>query len=423
MRKGKTYEQLNQTVDTNPQNTLTKEDILNYALNNGMLDLALIQAQEQLRKRKEILNNHPYEIYQGKDQKWYTYLPDKTKGRLKKKRNSKEEIEALVIDFWSEKLTDPTVADVFTEWVERKLEVGDISKATYDRYLIDFNRFFTEFGKKKIKDVTPADISDFAKHSVKKFELTNKAYSNLRTLLFGIFKRAFTNGYITFSITNVINDIEFSRKAFARNVKEDWKEVFMEDELPLFIEYLVSHQDILNLGLLLMVVTGLRVGELVAIELSDIENNVIYVNKMETRYKDPVSGKTVFEVVNDTKSDVGTREVIIPDDYLWVIKKMRILNPWGPYLLMKDGVRVKTYTLRKRQKFVCDKTGIYPKSPHKSRKTYGTILLDNQVPTAMILQQMGHTEILTTEKHYHRNRKRTEAKSRIISTIPDLAAQ
>ena len=37
---------------------------------------------------------------------------------------------------------------------------------------------------------------------------------------------------------------------------------------------------------------------------------------METRYKDPVSGKTVFEIVNDTKSDAGTREVIIPDDYL-----------------------------------------------------------------------------------------------------------
>ena len=51
----------------------------------------------------------------------------------------------------------------------------------------------------------------------------------------------------------------------------------------------------------------MALGELVAIELSDIENNVIYVNKMETRYKDPVSGKTVFEVVNDTKSDAGTR--------------------------------------------------------------------------------------------------------------------
>lgn len=35
----------------------------------------------------------------------------------------------------------------------------------------------------------------------------------------------------------------------------------------------------------------------------------------------------------------------------------------------------------------------------------------------MIIQQMGHTDISTTENHYHRNMKNIEKKADIISKI------
>ena len=45
-----------------------------------------------------------------------------------------------------------------------------------------------------------------------------------------------------------------------------------------------------------------------------------------------------------------------------------------------------------------------PKSPHKARRTYGSILLDNNVDERMVTDLRGHTDIRCTEGYYHKNR-------------------
>ncbi len=248
-------------------------------------------------------------------------------------------------------------------------------------------------------------------------------FSNLRTLVYGIFKRPKKRKLISYSISEIVNDIEFSRNAFKRVIKEDYQEVFMEDEERLIHRYLTSNPDILNLGILLLFGTGPRVGELVTImPQQDIEGNVIHVRRTETRYKDK-HGKNIFDVKEMPKTDAGIRDVIVPKDYLWVLQKIEQLNPSGEYLLMKNGTRVRTYTIRKRLSKVCELTKVYKKSPHKIRKTYGTILLDNDVDTTLIISQMGHTNILCTEKHYPRNRKDIDKKALVLDSIPDFMAK
>ncbi|MCM1218788.1 MAG: hypothetical protein NC548_30250 [Lachnospiraceae bacterium] len=51
------------------------------------------------------------------------------------------------------------------------------------------------------------------------------------------------------------------------------------------------------------------------------------------------------------------------------------------------------------------------------------ILLDHNVDNRMIMEQMGHTDISCTENHYHRNRRSIDAKSQILSNIPELQAK
>lgn len=43
-----------------------------------------------------------YKIWEGKDGKWYTYLPDEKKGRVLKKRTSEHAIIEMVIEFYSD---------------------------------------------------------------------------------------------------------------------------------------------------------------------------------------------------------------------------------------------------------------------------------------------------------------------------------
>ena len=56
-------------------------DILRFIINNGMIDISDVQDSMEAMKREELLKKHPYKIWQGKDGKWYTYLPDEGKGR------------------------------------------------------------------------------------------------------------------------------------------------------------------------------------------------------------------------------------------------------------------------------------------------------------------------------------------------------
>lgn len=80
-----------------------------------MININDVQNSMEAMKREELLRKHPYKIWQGKDDKWYTYLPDKEKGRILKKRTTKKSIEDEVIGYLKSELENPTIKDVFDE--------------------------------------------------------------------------------------------------------------------------------------------------------------------------------------------------------------------------------------------------------------------------------------------------------------------
>lgn len=86
-----------------------------------------------MKKREDLLSKHPYKIYQGKDGRWYTYLPGDDTRRKLIKRNSKKDIEDKVISYWKKETENPTVKELFYEWINQKLEYQDICKETFDR--------------------------------------------------------------------------------------------------------------------------------------------------------------------------------------------------------------------------------------------------------------------------------------------------
>lgn len=171
-----------------------------------------------------------------------------------------------------------------------------------------------------------------------------------------------------------------------------------------------------------MFVTGIRIGELVALKHSDFEENTLKIRRTETRYKDE-DGKYVRKVKDFPKTKAGVRTVVIPKDFLWIIEAIQRLNRFDKYIFVKDGERISTQSIRMRLKRICKKLNIPSKSPHKIRKTYGSILLDNHIDHNLIIGQMGHTDILCTENHYHRNRRSVDKKCSIISTIPEFQAK
>ena len=172
-----------------------------------------------------------------------------------------------------------------------------------------------------------------------------------------------------------------------------------------------------------MFITGMRVGELVALKHSDIHEDSIDIRRTETVYKDQ-DGVNHCEVKDFPKTAAGVRTIIVPSDYLWVLQKIRLINPFGEYIFVnKENQRMTTFCFRNRLYRVCKKLNIYKRSPHKIRKNYGSILLDNHVDNRFIMKQMGHTDIMCTEARYHRDRREHEEKLNIISNIPQFKAE
>ena len=176
-----------------------------------MINLSDVQNRMEVMKRNEFLNKHPYKIWKGKDGKWYTYLPDREKHRVLKKKTTREAVEEAVIAYWRTQSENPTVTEVFNEWNDRRLELKKISSATHLRNRQLYSRHFGEFGKHRIKNITSREVCDFLEEQIPRFKLSAKGFSNLKTLTRGFLKRAKRLELIDFRIEEILAEIEIGR--------------------------------------------------------------------------------------------------------------------------------------------------------------------------------------------------------------------
>lgn len=401
----------------NLQNGLNKSEILQFIINNGMIDINDIQNSMEAMKREELLKKHQYKIWHGKDGKWYTYLPDDSKkeGRRLVKRTEEKSLEDVVVSYWKQLGEVHTLKSTFYEWAGEKLRYGEIEKNTYDRYETDFNRFFKNgFENTNIKNITEDSLEDFIKSTINRKQLTSKAYSGMRTLIIGIFKYAKKHKYSDISIHTFFGDLNLSKKIFAKKVKCAEKEVFTEEEIKSIVKYINGKElRIRELGILLAIYTGMRPGELSALKPSDIRRNdrTIHVQRSEVKYKDD-NCKTVISVKNFPKSDAGDRYLLLNDKAYDTIRKILRLNPFGEYLFQdeKTHKRITENGFNHKLSRICIAVNIPVRTMHKLRKTYGTTLIDHGVDDSIITAQMGHADIKTTRQYYYYSNQSNDEK-------------
>lgn len=402
---------------------LSDREILNFALESGIIDVDIVRQNIEMNERKKFLEKHPYNIWQGKDKKWYTYIPDDTKGRLQRKRSTREEIESIIIDYWKDEEEKIYFQDVFNEWMHERREFGEIEMSSYARYYTDFKRFFKEneqFCKLRFQQIEEHDIERFIKKQIKDKELTKKAYSMLRILIIGTFRFAKSRGYTKISISTFFKDLYLPDAIFKRKKKKSSEEeVFSENEVVKLANYFRNNPTIINMGLLLQFQTGLRVGELSSLKREDIKGRYINVSNTEENYKDPDTNERVVGTKNTTKSQAGDRLVIIPDGAKSTIDTILSLSN-GEYLFSKNGKRITTNSFRYYLEKACLNVGINPRSPHKTRKTYASTLLANSVNETLVQEMMGHADISTTRKCYYYDMQSRSKREKEIDRVITL---
>lgn len=398
-------------------NSLSEQEILKFAVDNGIIQIDTIQKQIEMNERIKYLEMHQSKIWQSTDGKWYTYLPDIEKGRRLLKRKSEKEIVDEVIKYYKENQAEPTIDDVFHEWIERKLQYGEIQKQTYDRYLIDYRRFYenTNFSKRKVQYLDENSLEDFIMECISKKKLTSKAYGNLRIITRGMLMYAKKRKYTTFNANIFFNDLELSSKIFTKNYKADEEIVFSKDEIQKIIAFLEAEKPkITNLGVLIAIYTGMRVGEIVALKWEDIHENYIHINRRQVMYNGEDDCR-IYEVKDCPKTEAGIRDVVIVPEVEKYLKRAKHINPFTKYVFEKNGKPITIHTLSMVLYRACDKLNIPRRGMHSLRKTYATTLINAGVDESIVINQMGHTNIKTTKDYYYYNNKTKDKLRDIIA--------
>jgi len=410
-------------------------EILQYALSHGIVDLATIREQSDMAKQKEVLEKHKYAIwYCESDSTWRTYLPDEKKGRKLVKAKRRESVIEKVVKFYSEDTGEQiTLSQIFPDWLDFKL-AHSRSSSYGKRISAEWKRFYLpqeEFIDKPLRDFTKVELDLWAHRMIKDFNMTKKQYYGMSVILRQCLDYAVECGYIEH---NYFNDVKVNSRMFLRvKKKRSDTEVYTEQEAreliaDMFRRYATDPTNTAPLAVVLVFETGLRIGELVALKMSDIDGDYIHVQRQEIRnyskknqYEMKFSG---FTVVDYTKTDDGDREVYLTKtakDIIAMANKQAIANGVkdpDPYIFYRGTKRVNHYAVQAFIKRGCEYIGITVKTCHKIRKTYISALIDSGLNIDEIRRLAGHSDERTTYNSYCYNRKtRTETEETITTAL------
>ena len=388
---------------------ITDKEILNFALDNGIIDIDTLKEKIEMNERKKYLKMHKNKIWQSQNGKWNTYVDDsENKKRRRIKKSTYESLEDAIIMHYKGQVHDITVKELFYEWVTKKLEYGEIQKQTYDRYEFDFNRFFgnSNLLNSKVKYISEDDLEDFIRKTINIMHLSSKGWSNLRTLINGMFKYARKNGYSNIKISVFMDELELSKRIFKKKDIDDFDNIFTDQEIDNLVKYLCNKKTLNDFAILIGIYTGMRVGEIVALKHEDIFDDYIYVRRTQIKYIDD-NGRYVSEIRNNPKTDAGVRKVAISNKLRPILNDLRKVSFENEYLFyVPNQKKVKTiHSVDSYLYRACEQIGIPKRSMHVLRKTFATRLINARVDEAVIINQMGHAEIETTKQYYYYNNK------------------
>lgn len=277
----------------------------------------------------------------------------------------------------------------FSEWSEFWYENhrSNITPTTQENYRIILNHIKPFFADRFIGEIKPHDIEAFLKFQRAK-GLSDSYLSSFRGMLYQIFHKAEANDLIR------KNPVRFAEKMRSRGQKQR-KEAFDTDEVRLLMENLPT--DKMGLSIRLMLGTGMRTQEVLALEPRHIEEDgsVIHIQQAVNLVKGSVH-------VGEPKSRDSYRDIPVPPNLRWCAKELRMVTTKFIWEVgKKDTPCNPSYFRNKFKETVSEVEGVRCLTPHSCRHTYVSQMQALGVDLQTIRSIVGHADIDMTQHYLH----------------------
>lgn len=305
-----------------------------------------------------------------------------------------------------------SLKDLYPQWRTYKaLETswGNVSKLDWiwEKHLEK-----TLFSKRDISEMKVIELKEWFLKVIEKKSLTNRQYKDLKSLLNMLFDYAIEKDFISHNISRNIKRMPY-KKFLKKEKKEINEQIFFQDEASLVtetaLEMFSKTRHLAYLGIALNFYLALRVGELVALKTTDIENAILHVQRQEIAVFEDKDGKTVrngYTLSKYTKSLDSDRYIPIMSKAQHYIDMIVTVNKERGYkseflFLQKDGSRMHTEPINTALRRVNKKVKVKQKGNHSIRKTcLSNMNASKELTDEEIRVFAGHKEVSTTQNSY-----------------------
>ena len=264
--------------------------------------------------------------------------------------------------------------DISFKWLEENKSVW--SEKTFSNYRKIVNKLFS-FYERKINELTIQELQSFISTSDSSYNYKK----NIKSVLSMIYNYCVKAGFVT---SNNINLLTIGKKEVVIERK-----VFTDKEIKELFEMIQPTSNInIPACLVILIYTGLRAGELLALK------------------KENINLKERYLKVDESKTEAGKRIIPISNKIINVIKMLMESND-KEYLITSDSSydMIKYNSLRRAfgvfiKKYNMDHT------IHDTRHTFATLLSNANANSTAVKKIIGHTSFELTESVYiHKNLK------------------
>ena len=281
------------------------------------------------------------------------------------------------------------------EWL--RLNRSRVKQSTYVKYSGAVEKHIKpRLGVCLVRSLSSLLIEEFSHDLLFEEELSPKTVKDILTILYSIIK------YTLKQYPEQIPEIDIIYPKVPKNEIR----VLSKEEQTRFVNYLLDDMDECKFGVLLALLTGMRIGEVCALRWSNISltEKTIQVNATMQRLKNLDEGsltKTKI-VISDPKSDFSARIIPLTEYAVRLCKSQYKDSPSAYVLTGKKDRFVEPRTMQYRLERYTRECGFEGIHFHTLRHTFATRCVEVDFEIKSLSEILGHSSPrITLERYVH----------------------